>query len=158
MDLSDNDFQRIVDRLRPTLSQILQNVGNSQSGNQSARISIQCTTPERGTTQSSPAQTGQTSPATTKAAALSQLFRRPSYVQRHRYVTSYQRYDRRSTATAASSRPGGGGGVLGSIFAGYVPLASPNPYPIIVYSVANYRPHLIFKFRSQERISMRADC
>ena len=38
--------------------------------------------------------------------------------------------------------PGGGGGVLGSIFAGYVPLASPNPYPIIVYSVANYRPHL----------------
>ena len=34
------------------------------------------------------------------------------------------------------------GGVLGSIFAGYVPLASPNPYPIIVYSVANHRPHL----------------
>ena len=34
------------------------------------------------------------------------------------------------------------GGVLGSIFAGYVPLASPNPYPIIVYSVANYRPHV----------------
>ena len=31
-----------------------------------------------------------------------------------------------------------GGGVLGSIFAGYVPLASQNPYPIIVYSVANY--------------------
>ena len=30
------------------------------------------------------------------------------------------------------------GGVLGSIFAGYVPLASPNPYPIIVYSVANF--------------------
>ena len=38
--------------------------------------------------------------------------------------------------------PGGGGGVLGSSFAGYVPLASQNPYPIIVYSVANYRPHL----------------
>ena len=35
-----------------------------------------------------------------------------------------------------------GGGVLGSSFAGYVPLASQNPYPIIVYSVANYRPHL----------------
>ena len=34
------------------------------------------------------------------------------------------------------------GGLLGSIFAGYVPLASQNPYPIIVYSVANYRPHL----------------
>ena len=27
----------------------------------------------------------------------------------------------------------GGGGVLGSSFAGYVPLASQNPYPIIVY-------------------------
>ena len=34
------------------------------------------------------------------------------------------------------------GGVLGSIFAGYVPLASPVPYPIIVYSVANYGPHV----------------
>ena len=29
------------------------------------------------------------------------------------------------------------GGLLGSIFAGYVPLASQNSYPIIVYSVAN---------------------
>ena len=29
--------------------------------------------------------------------------------------------------------------VLGSIFAGYVPLASQSPYPIIVCSVANYR-------------------
>ena len=37
---------------------------------------------------------------------------------------------------------GGGGGVLGSSFAGYVPLASQNPYPIIVYSVASYGPHL----------------
>ena len=35
-----------------------------------------------------------------------------------------------------------GGGVLGSIFAGYGPQTSPNPYPIVVYSVANYRPHL----------------
>ena len=35
-----------------------------------------------------------------------------------------------------------GGRVLGLIFAGYVPLASRSPYPIIVYSVANYRPHL----------------
>ena len=35
------------------------------------------------------------------------------------------------------------GGVLGLTFAGYVPLASQSPYPIIVYSVANYyRPHL----------------
>ena len=32
--------------------------------------------------------------------------------------------------------------VLGLIFAGYVPLASQNPYPIIVHSVANYRPHI----------------
>ena len=32
--------------------------------------------------------------------------------------------------------------VLGSIFAGYVPLASHSPYPTIVYSVANYRHHL----------------
>ena len=28
---------------------------------------------------------------------------------------------------------GGAGGVLGLIFAGYVPLASQSPYPIIVY-------------------------
>ena len=34
------------------------------------------------------------------------------------------------------------GGLLGSMFAGYVPLASQSLYPIIVYSVANYRPHL----------------
>ena len=40
----------------------------------------------------------------------------------------------------ASLLLGGGGGVLVSSFAGYVPLASPNPYPIIIYSVANYRP------------------
>ena len=43
---------------------------------------------------------------------------------------------------AAMSLNAGGGGVLGSSFAGYVPLASQNPYPIIVYSVASYRPHL----------------
>ena len=35
----------------------------------------------------------------------------------------------------------GRGGVLGSGFTGYVPLASQNPHPIIDYSVANYRPH-----------------
>ena len=34
----------------------------------------------------------------------------------------------------------GGGGLLGSIFAGYVPLASQSPYPIIVYFEANYSP------------------
>ena len=38
---------------------------------------------------------------------------------------------------------GSGGGVVGLIFAGYLPLASQSPYPIIVYSVANYRLHLI---------------
>ena len=37
--------------------------------------------------------------------------------------------------------PGGGGEYLELSFAGYVPLAFQNPYPIIVYSVANYRPH-----------------
>ena len=36
----------------------------------------------------------------------------------------------------------GGGGLLGLIFAGYVPLTSQSPYPIIVYFVANCRPHL----------------
>ena len=36
----------------------------------------------------------------------------------------------------------GGGGVLGLMFAGYVPLSSQSPYPIIVYFLANYRAHL----------------
>ena len=40
-------------------------------------------------------------------------------------------------ATATLQRPGGGGGMLGLIFAGYVQLASQSPYPVIVYSVAN---------------------
>ena len=34
--------------------------------------------------------------------------------------------------------PPGGGGLLGLISTGYVPLVSQNPYPIIVYSVAKY--------------------
>ena len=105
MDLPDNDIQRIVDRLRPTLPQILQNVGDNQFGNQSASISNRCKTPERVTTQFLLAQTGQTSSAITEAAALSQLFRRPSYVKRHGYATPYQRYNRRSTATTASNKP-----------------------------------------------------
>ena len=37
---------------------------------------------------------------------------------------------------------GGGGGLIGLIFDGYVPLASQNRYPFIVYFLANYRPHL----------------
>ena len=32
--------------------------------------------------------------------------------------------------------------LIGLIFAWYVPLASQSPYPITVYAVANYRPHL----------------
>ena len=36
----------------------------------------------------------------------------------------------------------GGGGVLGLIFAGYVPLASQNRYSFIVYFLGNYRPHV----------------
>ena len=40
-----------------------------------------------------------------------------------------------------SQRKGGGGG-LWLLFAGYVRLASQSPYPIIICSVANYRPHL----------------
>ena len=35
-----------------------------------------------------------------------------------------------------------GGGLLGFMFAGYVPLASQSPYPIKVYFLANYIPHL----------------
>ena len=38
--------------------------------------------------------------------------------------------------------PRGGGGVLGLISTGYVPMVSQNPYPIIVYSVAKYGLHL----------------
>ena len=33
----------------------------------------------------------------------------------------------------------------GNIFAGYVPLASQSSYPIIVFSMANYRPHWVCK-------------
>ena len=36
-----------------------------------------------------------------------------------------------------------GGKVLGLIFAGSVLLASQSPYPIYVYFLANYKPHLI---------------
>ena len=36
---------------------------------------------------------------------------------------------------------GGEGAILGSIFTTYVPLTSQNPYHIMVYYVANCRPH-----------------
>ena len=39
-------------------------------------------------------------------------------------------------------RPQRPGGLLGLMFAGYVPLASQSPHPILVYFLANYRPHL----------------
>ena len=35
-----------------------------------------------------------------------------------------------------------GEGGTGFMFAGYVPQASQSPYPIIVYFLANYIPHL----------------
>ena len=42
---------------------------------------------------------------------------------------------------------GGGGGVLGLIFAGYVSLVSQSPYAIIVfYSVANYTDPVLVTF------------
>ena len=46
-------------------------------------------------------------------------------------------------------------GVLGLIFAGYVPLASQSPYPIIVYSVANYLVTFgqIFNFREPSLVA-----
>ena len=54
-----------------------------------------------------------------------------------------------TSPTAKSTRPQANwtglslpGGVLGFMFAGYVPLASQSAYPIIVYFLANYRPHL----------------
>ena len=47
-----------------------------------------------------------------------------------------------SAPIAHQSSPGGWGGVLWLVFAGYVPLASQSPYLIIVYFLANYRPHL----------------
>ena len=36
----------------------------------------------------------------------------------------------------------GWGGLLGLMFAGFMPLASQSPNPFIVYFLANYRPHL----------------
>ena len=42
----------------------------------------------------------------------------------------------------ARGKGGGGGAVIGLMFAGYVPLASQSPYPIIVYFLGSYRPIL----------------
>ena len=43
---------------------------------------------------------------------------------------------RNSQTFLCDQHPLGGGGLLGLIFAGYVLLASQNPYPTIVYSAA----------------------
>ena len=48
MDLSDNDIQRIVDRLRPTLPQILQNASNNQLGFSLLGIAIKAQLPGAG--------------------------------------------------------------------------------------------------------------
>ena len=59
-----------------------------------------------------------------------------------RFIISIQISSMASFWRVAISRGlGGGGGGLGLIFAGFVPLASQSPYPIMVYSMANYRPH-----------------
>ena len=52
------------------------------------------------------------------------------------------RYFKLQKLTCNETPPGGVLGSGNSGFAGYVPLASQNPHPIIVYSVASYRPHL----------------
>ena len=49
------------------------------------------------------------------------------------------------TKPCKTAMPGmgwGGVGVLGLVFGWYVTLASQSPYLIMVYSEANYRPHL----------------
>ena len=54
--------------------------------------------------------------------------------------TSFKRRELSGLQRRLSTR--GGGGLLGLMFAGYVPLASQSPYHIIFYFVANYRLHL----------------
>ena len=52
-------------------------------------------------------------------------------------------------------------GLFGLIFAGYMLLASQNPYPTIVYSVAKYRPHvshfIIFAIPGRPRYEIRRE-
>ena len=55
------------------------------------------------------------------------------------FPLSYSRRQNESLHAGGPAR--GGGGALGLIFAGYVPLASQSPYPIRDHSVANYTPH-----------------
>ena len=50
--------------------------------------------------------------------------------------------NRRGRGGEGGGKGGGGGEGLGLIFAGYVPLASQNPYPFTFYFMANWRPHL----------------
>ena len=55
-------------------------------------------------------------------------------------ASTFKKKKKRFATLGNSPEGGGGGGLLGLIFAVYVPLASQSPYPIIVCSVANYRP------------------
>ena len=50
----------------------------------------------------------------------------------------------KATLEAINWYPGRGGGGVGIwvVLSGYVSRTSQSPYPIIVYSVANYRPYL----------------
>ena len=68
------------------------------------------------------------------------IYRHFVFNQEKYQVCKFRIYTHFAKSVNGSNFPGGG--LLGSIYAGYVPLASQNPYPIIVYSVANYRPHL----------------
>ena len=60
----------------------------------------------------------------------------------------------RVSATSGMAYPGG---VLGSGFAGYVPLASQNPHRTIVYSVTNFSAHPSH-FGANAIVFMRTDC
>ena len=62
------------------------------------------------------------------------------YKRRHDSVARYVWEGRTGMGRSVVQTPGGG--VLGLMFAGYVPLASQSPHSILVYFLANYRPHL----------------
>ena len=65
------------------------------------------------------------------------------------YKTNPNKTKRKNATKNMSGLPGlpnttiepRGGGGLGLMFAGLVPLASQSPYPILVYFLANYRLH-----------------
>ena len=109
MNLSDEDIQRIVDRLRPTLPRILQN----------SEVSDQATNRSDRSSNNLPSSSGGPNVSVREAAVLSQLFRRPSYVNRHRYSTPYQRQtqnirNKRPTVTSTMTTNNGSNAVLKS--------------------------------------------